>query len=191
MGQIKRMIVATAIAAPLIFAVTPAQAAPLTLPGCVAIDTIHSDIGDYLSWNGYNAYGLSSFANGVPVTTLRDPSGPLPQWCVEQATGSGNVIYNRNVLPYGGYFLLPVAGQGNWCLDAGPKAVGMSGSPQIWSCNGTPTQVWCWNGQGYIPVATALGKALKDNYPAPVTLATGNASQWYLSNQQIPNSCPY
>jgi hypothetical protein len=170
----------------------PLKAADANCPNMtVYTGPIESDIGHYLSDYGFSILGSGSFASSIsnPDYVLAVTSDvPAVSWCVQQSTG-------HNGLNYGGFYLLPVDGGNGLCLDAGARS--LLTKLWIWSCNGTSTQVFCWDGAGFMPLATETQLALKDG---PDTLAgqnevieaTGNASQWYTVQNPLKPSvhCP-
>lgn len=144
----------------------PARVAkPQALPTCAYEGPIRSDINNYMTDAGGG--------NGSGVYTARPTI--LETWCVQRASE-------------GGYYLLPVSAGGSLCLDGGTQNVGTV--VQLWTCNGTLDQRWCWNGAGYLVRPNEAAVAAKDNGIGNfVTLASGNANKWYVVSGSIPDSC--
>lgn len=140
-----------------------ATAAPQAV-SCKYQGPIRSDINNYLT--------ALSLASGEPVETAGSTNAL--SWCVQLAS-------------QGGYYLLPRSNEG-LCLDGQAQTAGTV--VKLWNCNGTQTQRWCWNGAGYLVRPNEHSVAIKDNGRGEaVTLATGNASQWYVTSGSIANSC--
>lgn len=167
-----RWFAAAAFVGAAVLGAMPANAAPATPQAvtphtitCVYEGQIHSDIHNYLN-DQIRGNGGYVFTTG---------GGNVENWCVQKAS-------------QGGYYLLPVSYGYSQCLDGGSQAVGTG--VQLWDCNGTQDQRWCWNGAGYLVRPNIPSVAAKDNGGGEtVTLASGNASQWYIGSGSIPDSC--
>jgi hypothetical protein len=117
--------------------------------------------------------------SGAAVHTYPFTGSDNQTWCAQQALGSGQ---------YGYYFLqLNSSGalSGN-CLNA-PAEV--SGQPiDVYSCNGTLAQRWCWNGSGYMVTAGNFDYALRDNgtYNVVTINEGGGNNTWSIYDGALP-----
>jgi hypothetical protein len=149
-------------------------AAPAALPSCDYRGPIKSARGFYLT---PFYYGSQGDYQGEAAAT--NPSKG-ESWCVQQAKE-------------GGYYFLPVSGNGALCLDGQDQNVGTV--VRLWNCNGTETQRWCWDGAGFVQRPAERSVSLRDNITSPkkttvVTLATtANSTRFYIQASVIEPSC--
>jgi hypothetical protein len=147
-----------ALAAPAV----PAK--PAALPLCAYKGPIQSQ----------KHYFLTPFYSGKQADYQGEYAATNPNsgesWCVQPAAE-------------GGYYLLPVSANGSLCLDGSTQNAGTI--VQLWNCNGTQTQRWCWNGMGYLQRPAERSLAIRDNITTDkkVTVATlepgANATRFY------------
>lgn len=144
-------------------------AKPQNLPQCIYEGLIKSNANkEFLQ---PVLYGTDADYQGEYLVTRTAATGET--FCVQAAS-------------QGGYYILPVSAGGSLCLDGGPQTLGIR--PWLWGCNGTITQRWCWNGNGYI-VRPNVSLSIKENGTNQYVTLAGSGSNTWSALGPVPNSC--
>jgi len=135
----------------------------------VYIGTIRSGLGNYL-----DSYGGGS---QTYLHTYQFTGSGNQTWCVEKASETR-----------GGFYLPPIHPSIHLCIDAHQSTAGYP--VWLYTCNGTNSQRWCWNGRGYFTRWDHANLGLKDagRYNI-VRLTQGGANQWYTNGATFQDNC--